>query len=98
MIHACRTLRLTALATMKSMGPGGFAATLGASSRHGSTFLTARSRNASMASLMPGMGHHPATHHQDTECDMQQTLLVGYAWCAIECTLCPRPVLDVYTC
>ncbi|DBA87705.1 hypothetical protein WJX77_003659 [Trebouxia sp. C0004] len=51
---SAKTLRLTALATMKSMGPGGFAASLGAPSRHGSIFLTARSRNASMASLMPG--------------------------------------------
>ncbi|KAL0028541.1 hypothetical protein WJX79_000350 [Trebouxia sp. C0005] len=51
---SAKTLRLTALATMKSMGPGSFAAALGAPSRHGSTFLTARSRNASVASLMPG--------------------------------------------
>ncbi len=63
-MHACRTLRLTALATMKSMGPGGFAASLAAPSRHGSAFLTARSPNASVTSLMPGMVN-PATplHH-----------------------------------
>lgn len=43
LLRYCRSMRLTALATMKSIGPGGFAATMG---RHGSTYPTARSAAA----------------------------------------------------
>ena len=38
LLCCCRSMRLTALATMKSMGPGGFAATM---SRHGATVRSA---------------------------------------------------------